>query len=149
MQLGIGRGDSSRRVLGKKPVTVAELETSIKDFRDLASGNEIDYDGRKARLIWATGGVPPVWVAPPLAGEPPALAAPPAAAPPVALPDTAPADPPVALPDTAPLPSPAAAPSGFCCEVCPPQAAPAPAAIAKNAQCPNGCQQRRCALCMG
>jgi len=63
MQLGIGRGDSSRRVLGKKPVTVAQLEESIKDFRDLTGGDEIDYESGKARLTWATGGVPPVWVA--------------------------------------------------------------------------------------
>jgi probable F420-dependent oxidoreductase len=63
MQLGIGRGDSSRRVLGKKPVTVAQLEESVKAFRDLTAGNEIEYEGRKARLTWATGGVPPVWVA--------------------------------------------------------------------------------------
>ncbi len=63
MQLGIGRGDSSRRVLGKKPVTVAQLEESIKDFRNLTSANDIDYEGGKARLTWASGGVPPVWVA--------------------------------------------------------------------------------------
>jgi len=63
MQLGIGRGDSSRRVLGKKPVTVAQLEESVKDFRNLTAGNEIEYEGRKARLTWANGGVPPVWVA--------------------------------------------------------------------------------------
>lgn len=63
MQLGIGRGDSSRRVLGKKPVTVAQLEESINDFRNLTSTNEIDYESGKARLTWATGGVPPVWVA--------------------------------------------------------------------------------------
>jgi probable F420-dependent oxidoreductase len=63
MQLGIGRGDSSRRVLGKKPVTPAELEQSVKDFRDLAGGKEIEYEGRSARLTWANGGVPPIWVA--------------------------------------------------------------------------------------
>jgi len=63
MQLGIGRGDSSRRVLGKKPVTVAQLEESIKDFRDLTGGKETGYEDGKARLTWATGGVPPVWVA--------------------------------------------------------------------------------------
>ncbi len=63
MQLGIGRGDSSRRVLGKKPVTVAQLGESIEDFRNLTAGNEIDYESGKARLTWATGGVPPVWVA--------------------------------------------------------------------------------------
>jgi probable F420-dependent oxidoreductase len=63
MRLDIGRGDSSRRVLGKKPVTVAQLEESVKDFRNLTAGNEIEYEGRKARLTWANGGVPPVWVA--------------------------------------------------------------------------------------
>ena len=63
MELGIGRGDSSRRVLGKKPTTLANLEQSIDDFRALCSGNEIEYDGRPARLPWADGGVPRVWVA--------------------------------------------------------------------------------------
>src|SRR6516162_478956 len=29
MQLGMGRGDSSRRVLGKKPVTAGELESAV------------------------------------------------------------------------------------------------------------------------
>src|SRR5712692_5828936 len=48
MQLGIGRGDSSRRVLGKKPVTVAQLEESIKDFRDLTNTKEIELAGRIA-----------------------------------------------------------------------------------------------------
>src|SRR5215471_2188606 len=33
MDLGIGRGDSSRRVLGKKPVTPKELEQAIQTFR--------------------------------------------------------------------------------------------------------------------
>ena len=63
MQLGIGRGDSSRRVLGKKPVTSATLEQAVADFRALTSGRKIDYDGREAQFTWANGGVPPVWVA--------------------------------------------------------------------------------------
>jgi probable F420-dependent oxidoreductase len=63
MQLGIGRGDSSRRVLGKKPVTSAQLEQSVKAFRDLTGGKETEYESQTARLTWATGGVPPVWVA--------------------------------------------------------------------------------------
>lgn len=62
MQLGIGRGDSSRRVLGKKPVGAGDLERAIKAFRDLTSGREIDYDGQSTRLTWAPGS-PPVWVA--------------------------------------------------------------------------------------
>ena len=35
----------------------------MSEFRELTAGKEIDYDGRKARLTWATGGVPPVWIA--------------------------------------------------------------------------------------
>jgi len=62
MVLGIGRGDSSRRVLGKKPVTPAELERSVAAFRDLTAGREIQYDGQPTRLSWATGS-PPVWIA--------------------------------------------------------------------------------------
>jgi probable F420-dependent oxidoreductase len=63
MQLGIGRGDSSRRVLGKKPVTSAQLEEAVQKFRDLTGGKETDYEGRPAKFTWAEGGVPPVWVA--------------------------------------------------------------------------------------
>lgn len=62
MQLGIGRGDSSRRVLGKKPVTWSELENAVKIFRDLTSGREIEYDGQSTRIAWADG-PPPVWIA--------------------------------------------------------------------------------------
>ncbi len=62
MQLGIGRGDSSRRVLGKKPVSWSQLEAAVKDFRALTSGQEIQHDGQPARLSWAPGS-PPVWIA--------------------------------------------------------------------------------------
>jgi probable F420-dependent oxidoreductase len=63
MELGIGRGDSSRRVLGKKPTTLAHLEEAVQQFRALTAGREIQYDGRPARLGWATAGVPRVWIA--------------------------------------------------------------------------------------
>ncbi len=62
MDLGIGRGDSSRRVLGKKPVTSSNLEESVQAFRALTAGKETEYDGRPTRLTWATGS-PPVWIA--------------------------------------------------------------------------------------
>jgi probable F420-dependent oxidoreductase len=62
MQLGIGRGDSSRRVLGKKPVTSDRLAESVQLFRKLTAGEKIDYEGRPAQLTWATGS-PPVWIA--------------------------------------------------------------------------------------
>src|SRR4030081_2758363 len=62
MELGIGRGDSSRRVLGKKPVTPAELERAVVTFRELTAGQEVQHEGQPARLTWATGS-PPVWIA--------------------------------------------------------------------------------------
>jgi len=63
MQLGIGRGDSSRRVLGKKPTTLAQLEECCNTITKLCSGEEIDYEGKPARLTWSRYGPPPVWVA--------------------------------------------------------------------------------------
>jgi probable F420-dependent oxidoreductase len=62
MELGIGRGDSSRRVLGKKPVSWSQLETAVKIFRDLTGGVEIEYDGQPTRLSWAKIS-PRVWIA--------------------------------------------------------------------------------------
>jgi probable F420-dependent oxidoreductase len=63
MVLGIGRGDSSRRVLGKKPATLENLEQFVRDFRALNAGRAIQYDGREAKFTWASGAVPQVWVA--------------------------------------------------------------------------------------
>jgi probable F420-dependent oxidoreductase len=62
MVMGIGRGDSARRVMGKPPVTVEHLEQACRQIRDLAEGREIDYDGTPLRLKWAKGTLP-VWVA--------------------------------------------------------------------------------------
>jgi probable F420-dependent oxidoreductase len=63
MQLGIGRGDSSRRVLGKKPTTLENLEEFVRTFRALNGGKAVDLDGVNTRFPWASGSVPPVWVA--------------------------------------------------------------------------------------
>jgi probable F420-dependent oxidoreductase len=63
MQLGIGRGDSSRRVLGKKPTTLENLEGFVRVFRDLNAGKTVELDGVATNLPWASGEVPRVWVA--------------------------------------------------------------------------------------
>jgi probable F420-dependent oxidoreductase len=62
MDLGIGRGDSSRRVLGKKPTTLADLEETIHTIRLLAAGQTVEYEGEPIRMEWASGHLP-VWVA--------------------------------------------------------------------------------------
>jgi probable F420-dependent oxidoreductase len=62
MVLGIGRGDSSRRVLGKKPTTLAELETAVRMIRALAAGEVVEHEGEHVVLPWASGDLP-VWIA--------------------------------------------------------------------------------------
>src|SRR4051812_38604745 len=45
MDLGIGRGDSARRVLGKPPTTIATLEEAISVIRALVAGKHVEYEG--------------------------------------------------------------------------------------------------------
>src|SRR5262245_13026937 len=63
MDLGIGRGDSARRVLGKPPITMAGTEEAIGVIRDLAEGRAVTYEGTELRLTWSGGARLPVWVA--------------------------------------------------------------------------------------
>ncbi len=48
MDLGIGRGDSARRVLGKAPTTMATLEEAVHVIRALVEGRPIEYEGAAA-----------------------------------------------------------------------------------------------------
>jgi probable F420-dependent oxidoreductase len=63
MDCGIGRGDSSRRVMGKKPTTLENLEQTVRTIRDLTAGKQITYEDHPIRMSWANKGVPPIWVA--------------------------------------------------------------------------------------
>jgi probable F420-dependent oxidoreductase len=63
MDLGIGRGDSARRVMGKKPTTVAYMEECCEVIRSLTAGEKITLDGTEIQLTWATHGPVPIWVA--------------------------------------------------------------------------------------
>lgn len=63
MDLGIGRGDSARRVLGKPPTTMATLEQAIVLIRDLVEGRPGDDEGKEVRFPWTKGWTLPVWVA--------------------------------------------------------------------------------------
>src|SRR5918998_4257936 len=42
MDLGIGRGDSARRVLGKPPTTMATLEDAIRVIKALVEGRTVE-----------------------------------------------------------------------------------------------------------
>jgi probable F420-dependent oxidoreductase len=63
MDLGIGRGDSARRVLGKPPTTMATLEEAVGVIRDLVEGRSVLYEGTELRLPWTGSWKLPVWVA--------------------------------------------------------------------------------------
>jgi probable F420-dependent oxidoreductase len=64
MDLGIGRGDSARRVLGKTPTTLASLEEATVVIRELCEGREVSYEGATFRLDWADPRYRlPVWLA--------------------------------------------------------------------------------------
>ena len=60
---GIGRGDSARRVLGKKPTTLAETEEAIHVIKELAEGRSIETPAGEVRIPWVRDGKLDVWMA--------------------------------------------------------------------------------------
>ena len=63
MDLGIGRGDSARRVLGKPPTSMKDLEEAVHVIRALVEGRSIEYEGTMLELTWTAGLPLPVWIA--------------------------------------------------------------------------------------
>jgi probable F420-dependent oxidoreductase len=63
MDLGIGRGDSAVRLLGKSPTTMATLEEAIVVIKALVEGRAVEYEGTELRLQWTGAWTLPVWVA--------------------------------------------------------------------------------------
>ncbi len=63
MDLGIGRGDSARRVLGKPPTSFRDLEEAVHVIRALAEGRPIEYGGTMLHMPWAPSHRLPVWIA--------------------------------------------------------------------------------------
>src|SRR5207253_4836945 len=65
MAMGIGRGDSSRRVVGLQPVKVAELERRCKMIKELMNGREVDWNEKELKLEWVRDELPAIsrWIA--------------------------------------------------------------------------------------
>jgi probable F420-dependent oxidoreductase len=65
MDIGLGRGDSSQRVLGKKPLTVGTMVEYTKAVKAMVRGDEVQYDADLApvQFPWANGYELPVWIA--------------------------------------------------------------------------------------
>src|ERR671937_432337 len=65
MVMGIGRGDSSRRVVGLQPVKVAEFERRCAMIKDLMNGRAVHWNEKELELKWVRDELPdiPMWVA--------------------------------------------------------------------------------------
>ena len=61
---GIGRGDSSQRVLGKKPTKLADIEAAMHVIKELAEGREVEApNGNRISIPWVRDGKLDVWMA--------------------------------------------------------------------------------------
>ena len=63
MDLGIGRGDSSVRSVGKPPTTMKTLEQAVTLIRDLVEGRTTAHDGSEMALPWTGAWRLPAWIA--------------------------------------------------------------------------------------
>src|SRR5215213_9469578 len=65
MAMGIGRGDSSRRVVGLQPVKVAEFEARCRMIKDLMNGRGVTWNDKELKLEWVRSELPeiPMWIA--------------------------------------------------------------------------------------
>ncbi len=63
--LGLGRGDSSMRVMGRKPATLARVAEFARTVKALVRGEEATYPDCPApvQFSWAEGYELPVWIA--------------------------------------------------------------------------------------
>jgi probable F420-dependent oxidoreductase len=65
MAMGIGRGDSAVRYVGRLPMRVAEFERACAMVRELMNGDEVEWNEKRLQLKWVRSELPriPMWVA--------------------------------------------------------------------------------------
>jgi probable F420-dependent oxidoreductase len=65
MAMGIGRGDSAVRYVGRQPMRVAEFERACAMVRELMNGGEVEWNDKQLQLKWVRPELPPIpmWVA--------------------------------------------------------------------------------------
>ncbi|MEO1225084.1 MAG: TIGR03842 family LLM class F420-dependent oxidoreductase [Pseudomonadota bacterium] len=63
--IGIGRGDSALRVMGRKPATLKQVEEFVAVIRQLIRGEEVHYGElpNPVSFSWSDGHEPPIWIA--------------------------------------------------------------------------------------
>jgi probable F420-dependent oxidoreductase len=60
---GIGRGDSSRRVIGQPPNSLATLSAAMRVIKDLAEGREATHHDVTIKIPWVRDGKLEIWMA--------------------------------------------------------------------------------------
>jgi probable F420-dependent oxidoreductase len=65
MVMGVGRGDSAVRYIGRQPMKVAEFERSLAMIKDFMNGREVSWNDRELQLKWVRPELPEIqmWVA--------------------------------------------------------------------------------------
>ena len=53
MLMGMGRGDSAVRVMGRKPTPIAEFERRLLMIKDFTNGRPVEWEGTQIQLTWA------------------------------------------------------------------------------------------------
>jgi probable F420-dependent oxidoreductase len=65
MAMGVGRGDSAVRYIGRQPMKVADFEHALGMVKDFMNGREVRWNDRDLQLKWVRPELPeiPMWVA--------------------------------------------------------------------------------------
>jgi probable F420-dependent oxidoreductase len=63
--MGVGRGDSAVRYIGRQPMKVADFEAALRMVKDFMNGREVNWNDKELQLKWVRPELPeiPVWVA--------------------------------------------------------------------------------------
>lgn len=65
MAMGVGRGDSAVRYVGRQPMKVAEYERACGMVHELMNGREVSWNDKELQLKWVREELPPIpmWMA--------------------------------------------------------------------------------------
>jgi probable F420-dependent oxidoreductase len=60
MIMGVGRGDSSVRYVGRKPMKVADFEAALAMVKPFMNGKEVTWNGKQLQLKWVRPELPEI-----------------------------------------------------------------------------------------
>jgi probable F420-dependent oxidoreductase len=65
MVMGVGRGDSAVRYIGRQPMKVADFEKALAMIKEFMNGREVEWNDKQLQLKWVREELPeiPMWVA--------------------------------------------------------------------------------------